>query len=243
MLQASTQNTNTKHKTILMQRYNPFNLIHKGLRAMLYDAALTLQQTNFAEEDEAAIALEKVEDVLFLFENHAHHEDSMVLPAVEAYESKLAKEFEEEHEEDLRLTNRLKNLIIIFRNVYFTEEKMIAGSAISKSFVEFMVFNLEHMAREEMLLTQALWKYYTDEQLLAISQKIAASIAPAEAALGLKWMMRGINNDDAINWLKSVRQSAGEVVFNSLIRIAETELPAHRFSVIEEAVEADAITI
>jgi len=225
-----------------MQRYNPFNLIHKGLRAMLYDAALTLQQTNFAEEDEAAIALEKVENVLFLFENHAHNEDSMVLPAVEAYEPRLVKEFEEEHEEDLRLSNRLKNLIIIYRNVYFTEEKIVAGSAISKSFGEFMVFNLEHMAKEEMLLTQALWKHYTDEQILALNQKIVASIPQEAMTFGSKWMMRGINDTDAINWLKGVKQNAPEFVFNSLMSTAEKELPAYRFRIIEEALAGNAVT-
>ena len=225
-----------------MQRYNPFNLIHKALRAMLYDAALTVQQTNFAEEGEAITALEKIEDVLFLFENHAHHEDSFVLPAVEVYEPKLVKEFEEEHEEDLRLSNRMKNLLIIYRNTYFTEEKIVCGSAISKSFVEFMVFNLEHMAKEEMVLTQALWEHYTDEQILSLNQKIVASIPQEEMAIASKWMLRGINNNEAINWLKTIKQNAPEFVINSLMSIAEKELPAHRFNIIEEAIACSTVT-
>jgi len=74
-----------------MQRYNGFTLIHKALRALLYDAALTLQQTYFADIEEAEPAIEKVETVLFLFERHAHHEDRFVLPAIVTYEPRLVE--------------------------------------------------------------------------------------------------------------------------------------------------------
>ncbi len=39
-----------------MLRFNAFNMIHKALRATLYDSALTLQQTYFANAGEAAEA-------------------------------------------------------------------------------------------------------------------------------------------------------------------------------------------
>jgi len=224
-----------------MNRYNPFNLIHKALRAMLYDAAITLQKTYFANTEEAESVLEKVEDVLFMFENHAHHEDSMVLPAVESSEPQLVEEFVKEHEEDLRLSNRLKNLLNIYRNIYFTEERIVCGSAIVKSFVEFMIFNLEHMAKEEVLINKALWEHYTDEQLIALSQKIAASVPPDEAAIAFKWMLRGINNNEAVNWLISVKQNALVQAFESLINLAEKELPEERFSMIQELINEDVV--
>jgi Hemerythrin HHE cation binding domain len=224
-----------------MQRYNSFNLIHKGLRAMLYDAALTLQQTYFADTNEAAIALEKVEDVLFIFENHAHHEDSFVLPAIDAYEPQIVEQFEQEHEEDLRLSNRLKNLITIYRNIFLPEERVNCGSAISKSFVEFMVFNLEHMAKEEIIINQALWKHYTDEQILALNGKLLTSIPPAEFALATKWMIRGISNFEAVNWLRIVKQSAPSFVVEGLLSTAEKELPAHRYNEIRNYITEQVI--
>jgi hypothetical protein len=229
----------TKNKT--MNRHNSFNLIHKALRAMLYDAALALQQTYFANTEEAELALEKVEDVLFLFENHAHHEDTFVLPAVKAYEPLLVEEFEKEHEEDLRLSNRLKNLLNIYRNIYFEEEKINCGSAITKSFVEFMVFNLEHMAKEEILINHALWKHYTDEQIIALNQKLVASIPQKELTLACKWMLRGINNFDAISWLESVKKTAPAPAFTALLDLAEKELSEERFKVIHESFKEDAV--
>lgn len=89
-----------------MLRFNSFNMIHKALRAMLYDTALTLQQTDFTDAMEAETALSKVEDVIHQFEQHAHHEDTFMLPAIEKFAPQVVEDFEKEHVEDLELGNR-----------------------------------------------------------------------------------------------------------------------------------------
>jgi len=207
----------------------------------LYDAALTLQQTDFTNATEAMNALAKVNDLIFAFDNHAHHEDHFIIPAVEAYEPELAATFEDEHVEDHRLSNNLKNLLNIFENILLAEEKIMCGSAITKSLVEFMVFNLEHMAKEEILLNRVLWKHYTDEQLMEIHHKILASIPPAEMQHAAKWMLRGLSNPDIINWMKDIKQSAPYAVFNNLLSMAENELPFERFSIIEQSLLAEEV--
>jgi len=224
-----------------MQRYNAFNMIHKALRHMLYDTALTLQQTFFADTKEAESVIEKIEAVVHIFERHAHHEDTYVLPAVEKYDAALVQSFEDEHEKDLSLGNMLKNLINIYRHTNFEEERINAGSAISKAFIDFMIFNLEHMGKEEVLINAVLWKNYTDEQLLGINQQIIANISAEEMAYTSQWMMRSINDNEAINWLAGVKTSAPLFVFQSLLTAAEKNLPASRFEKIKEAVEARSI--
>jgi hypothetical protein len=200
-----------------MQRYNSFNLIHKTLRHMLYDAAVLLQQTNFAETAESNAAIEKIETVVYFFVHHAHHEDNYVLPAVKKYDAALVASFEDEYEKYLGLGNKLKNLINIYRNVNFEEERMTAGSAICKAFIDFMIFNLEHMSKEEILINQVLWQHYTDEQLLAINQQIVANIQPEEMAFTSKWMIRSINNKEAIGWLLQVKAARPSFVLQSNI--------------------------
>ena len=211
-----------------MQRYNSFAMIHKALRTLLYDVALTLQQTYFADDSEAEIALEKIETALYVFEQHAHHEDNHILPAIELHEPQLVADFENQHVADIALGSRLKTLLNMFRYAVAKEDQIYCGSAISKAFVEFMVFNLEHMAEEELYINQALWKHYTDEQLIILHQKLSAGIPPAEKALTAKWMMRGVNNVEAVSWLKGIKQAAPAVVFEAMINITETELPEQR---------------
>lgn len=224
-----------------MQRYNSFNQIHKALRALLYDTALHLQQTWFADANAAEPALQKIEIVLNSFDSHAHHEDHFILPAVELYNKELVDEFEKEHVTDLALSNRLRHLLNIYRYAVSGEEKLEAGSAISKAFVEFMVFNLQHMAKEEILINQVLWEHYTDQQIMDIQQKLVATIPPQELAVASKWMFRGINDMEAVYWLMGVRATAPPVVFQSLVQTGEKELPAERWNRIWSQVNRDAM--
>lgn len=208
---------------------------------MLYDTALSLQKTFFAETEEAETALEKVENILFLFERHAEHEDTFVLPAITAYEPQLVDDFEKEHVTDLALCNKLKNLITIYRNCNFTEERINAGSAITKSFIDFMIFNLEHMGKEEIYLNKVLWDHYTDEQLHELSGKIVASIPAEEMALTSKWMVQSINSNEAIIWLKEVKKTAPVFVLQNLLAAAENSFAKEHFIKIQESLGDEAM--
>jgi len=100
-----------------------------------------------------------------------------------------------------------------------------------------MVFNLEHMAKEESILNKILWRYYSDEEILGIQRKIVAGLSPWSASVGTRWMMRGLNNPEIIYWLKAVEESAPEAVFQNLFAIAKKELSEHRFRQVQEALE------
>jgi hypothetical protein len=224
-----------------MNRYNSFYLIHKGLRAMLYDAALTLQQTDFSKNEESMNALAKVNDALFAFSNHAHHEDHFIFPMVELHEPALAESFEKEHVEDHRLSDCLKNLLAIYENAMLDEERIVCGSAITKSFIEFMVFNLQHMGKEEIYINEALWKHYTDEQIISATEKLIASLPPAEMQLVAKWMLRGISTAETINWLKSIKRSSPKPAFNGLMNLAQSVLSKIQFEIVQEALEEEVL--
>ena len=218
-----------------MQRYNIFNMIHKALRALLYDTALTLQQTYFGNVDEARTALRKVGTVLRQFEQHARHEDQFILPLITAYEPQLVEEFENEHVEDHRIGNQLQHLVNIFHATTLEDEKVIAGSGVAKAFMDFLIFNLEHMAKEEQVLNPVLWTYYTDMQLLQMNARLVSSIPAPEKAVSSKWVMRGISNREAIMWLKAVRYTAPKPEFQAILALADTELPVHRRIEVKEA--------
>ena len=69
-----------------------------------------------------------------------------------------------------------------------------------------------------------------------INQQIIANIPPQEMMVSATWMFGGIHNMDAINWLKGVQKNAPDVVFQSLVTIAERELPVERFNTIMSVV-------
>ena len=222
-------------------RYNIFYQIHKGLRAMLYETGIELQRADFNDEEEAVEMLTRIESVVNLFVKHAHHEDTLVFPAVEKYEPSVVDAFEQEHVKDHELGSKLRTLIAMFDSVENDEEKIQLGSAIRKGFVEFLSFNLEHMAKEEDIINNLLWRYYTDQEIKAIEYDVISGQTPETRAEASKWMLRGLSNQEITRWLKIVEKNAPEVVFNNLFSMAEKELPNVRFRQVLEGLTEGAM--
>lgn len=217
-----------------MTRYNIFNQIHKGLRTMLYDTALSLQHTVFTNTDNANETLDKLEQAIRIFHSHAEHEDGFVLPAVEKHVPSLVTEFESEHEKDELLSISLRNLMTTYNLAVDDEARTAAGYSITMAFNEFIAFNLYHMNKEEDKINKVLWKYYTDAELLNITGAIIASIPPEDMSIETRWMIKGLNNTEITNWLSAVKNDAPDFVFKSLLSVAETELPEQRWNEIKE---------
>lgn len=224
-----------------MQRINIFNQIHKGLRAALYDTAISLQQADFTSEAEADAALDKIKEVVMLFDEHAHNEDQFILPAIVQYEPSVSDAFEQEHVTDLVLAQNLNKAVSEFYNLVKAEDRFLAGKKINIDFVAFMVFNLQHMAKEEDLLNQLLWRYYTNAEILQIQHRIVQSVTPWHQDFVSKWMLRGINNIEAALWLRSVETSAPAIVYKTLFAKAEQELPPARFQKLVTALTETAV--
>ncbi|HEU4607225.1 MAG TPA: hemerythrin domain-containing protein [Chitinophagaceae bacterium] len=212
-----------------MMRYNIFNQIHKGLRALLYDTALKIQQTDFAAPEEAASVLEQTQMVLDFFDGHAAHEDHFILPAIEAYEPDTVMVFEQEHGEDHALAEKLRGLISAYQHALSTDGKLELGNSINVHFVSFMVFNLEHMAKEEKILNRALWKYYSDAEIMAINKKIVMALPAEQLVNGNVWMMRGLNDAELAAWMKAVQRSEAAPMLPGLLELAEKQLNQKRF--------------
>jgi hypothetical protein len=212
-----------------MNRYNIFNNVHKGLRGLLYETALLVQQTDFIKKEEAKIALEKITEVVELFEKHANTEDTLVLPSLAEYEPAVVNVFEEEHEKDHQLSTRLLDLVFVFTHSITDETKIETGKAINIAFVEFMVFNLNHMAKEESVLNKLLWRYYTDEQLHDITQKVLSHLTPEHIARFSRYMLRGLNNNEIVVWLGQVKINAPAIAFENLLLTAQRELHGRRW--------------
>jgi hypothetical protein len=210
-------------------RYNTFNQIHKALRALLYDAALSLQQTDFTIKEECDAAIEKVVAILELFEDHAHHEDNHILPAIFSFEPAIVDAFEQEHVTDLELSRALQLTIAELYRTTTTEDKQRLGRQLTIAFIQFMIFNLNHMAKEEEILNEILWRYYSDEEIKKIEVVIRQSTPAEKQPFVVKWMLRGVSNTEAIAWLKSLQQHLPTPVFQGVLSIAEAELPATRF--------------
>lgn len=212
-----------------MQRYNMFHQVHKGLRAMLYETALCLQHTEFDDAVQARESLAQLQDVIYLFNKHAHSEDTYVFPAVEKFEPSVADAFEQEHVKDHELGELLDQALAAYTVAVDTTGRLEAGRQVQQAFIEFMLFNLEHMGKEEAVINPILHRYYQDHELHAITQQIVSAIVPADMARFSRWMIRGLHNAEISQWLKEVELHAPEPAFQQLFQSVEKELSPARF--------------
>lgn len=223
-----------------MSRYNIFNQVHKGLRALLFETALQLQQTDF-DTDEAETVVQQLQVLIDLFDKHAHTEDTFILPAIASVSPSVIAEFEQEHKEDHELGMHLRGLLTAFAHAVSSAEKSAIGTSLTQSFLDFMVFNLRHMAKEEDIINKALWKHYTDASLHGLTQQIVASIPPDAMTAYSNCMMRGLSNNEITAWLKEVKNNAPDFVFQSLMCMAEAQLSSSRWQQVRESITEGAM--
>lgn len=224
-----------------MTRYNIFYQIHKGLRAMLYDTAQLIQRTDFINEEEAEEAIDRINEVILLFDKHAHSEDHHILTSIEVHDPSVAGLFIEEHVLDHELGNKLITLTRIYGSLEQDETRDELGSAIRLAFTEFLVFNLQHMAKEEKELNQKLWKYFSDDELHSITGTIINGIPSDMLQQYNIWMMRGLSNLEIVQWLRQIKNAAPDFVFNGMLELAESELEKERFTAVVGALTEGAM--
>lgn len=224
-----------------MQRYNVFYQVHKGLRELLYTTGSLLQQTDFDNAEERESALQQLRLTVNLFDKHADTEDNFVLPAIALYDTAVTNLFAEEHVQDHALGNRLRALLTRLELPAPDAETMQTGSELCIAFTEFLVFNLNHMAKEEFVLNNLLWQHCSDEQLHGVTQQILAHIPPADLQIFSQWMMRSLSNNEVIGWLKEVKNNAPGAAFIAMIALAEKELPAARWHLVQDCITEGAM--
>lgn len=210
-------------------RYNLFHQVHQGLRSLLYQTALQVQHTDFLQTDEAGQALESLQLVAMLFDRHAHTEDQYIFPLVQTYEPSVVDVFAQEHAKDHLLSMLLVESMKLYADADTGEQKLEAGRMILSAYNKFLLFNLEHMLKEEEVLNPVIWHYYSDDELHKVTKSIIAEMPASLMQSFNECMCNGLSNPEISQWLKVVEQQAPENVFLQLCNTAEQELPAGRW--------------
>lgn len=216
-------------------RHNSFNQVHKGLRALLYHTALKIQQTDLTNATAGEVLMAQIEEVITLFESHAHNEDHFFNEPLEETNEEVAKLFENEHEEDHRLSVLLQKHMKAWRQADTKTERLLTGTKLFYAFNEFIAFNLYHMNKEETLLNQVLWDAYTDDQIKVTEQQIVQSTAPEKMMKYALWMIRGMNTPEMIYWMRELEKGAPAPVFQIVRAMAKDEWGNVRWKEVEKS--------
>lgn len=217
-------------------RYNPFHQIHQGLRAMLYHCSLAVQHTNFTDDTASATTIASLKELIWLFEGHAHTEDTKVFSLIRNIAPDIVDDFEQQHEKDHNLAAHLQGCIEQCEVAGKPSDKIFAGRQLQFSLAEFTAFNLSHMNMEEVIVKEVLWQHFTDDQLHQLTMEIVANLPPEKNARYSYWMLKGLSAHEIIDWFKAIQLTAPPFVLDQMFDLATTVLPESQLNTLKESV-------
>ena len=183
-----------------MSRLDLLTTVHKGIRAMIYETGGALQTADFADEQAAGRAADRMQPFLGLLQEHHHNEEQFLFPPVKQFEPQLVDELEAQHHEVERLLEIVSGALDGARAAD-AGARLGAGADLNRRFNELTAVFLEHLAYEEATLIPATWKHFTDEELGAIEESVVASMPPESLMQVVEWMFKGLNRTELVEIL------------------------------------------
>lgn len=165
-------------------RIDLYTSIHKGIRALLFETASAAARLDPARDDEVDVLVASVERLLGFLDEHAEHEDNLVMPALRKVAPSLASRLAGEHValDELQVDVGLAADAMALADA---DDRAPFAAALCRALNQLVAAHLGHMHREETEANAALWAAYTDDDLLAIQLRIVAGVAPPRMA---QWM-------------------------------------------------------
>ncbi len=159
-------------------RVDLFTTIHKGVRALLFDAALEAARVDLSHACAVDRLVERVERLLGFLDEHARHEDTEIIPIVQRYDPKLAATLTAEHiSQDAvhHAVERAARALALAPD----GDRRPAATALSRMLNQLVSLHLIHMNHEETVVNAVLWGALGDPDLVAIRERIVGGI-PSE---------------------------------------------------------------
>jgi hypothetical protein len=166
-------------------RVDLYGAIHKALRLFMTDTLQRLGRLDTDDGAECAATLGQLDALLEACRAHLDKEERYLHPAIEARRAGAAGRIAAEHTQHLHAIAALEAQAAALRALPGAG----AAARLYRQLAGFVAENLVHMEVEESQHNAVLWALYDDAELLAIHQRILASIEPAEMASVLRWMV------------------------------------------------------
>jgi hemerythrin-like domain-containing protein len=212
-----------------------FTQIHKGIRSMLYDAGARLQSVDFTDRAAATALLDRLDQHLTLLHEHGAHEDAHYFPPLRTDEREVVHLMTDEHQEIQRKIASVRAAMAAVLPLAGTEGALEPGARLNRTFNHFMAYYLRHMNHEEETALPAMWRVFTDGQLLAMRGAVLASIPPARYAEWLRWMLPSLNDPELVVMFRGLTAGAQPEMVRDVVAVAEKALAPERWSAVRRA--------
>jgi len=192
-------------------RYDIYARIHKGLRAFMAHALVRVGRLDPHDDAEVAEVDAEVRALIAICRGHLEHENEHIHAAMRARAPGSAATIAAEHEHHAAALDALAAMLERIPG------DAAAAQALYRALAAFVAENFEHMAREETEHNAVLWATHDDAEIVALEQRIVASLTPDQAQLSMRWMLPHMTPAERADLLGGVRAQAPAEAFNGLL--------------------------
>ena len=210
-------------------RFNLYQTVHKGLRAMMADTLLLVGKTDLEDKDNFALALDRVDQLLTICEAHLNHENTFIHTALEARAAGSSAQCAHDHVEHVAEIQHLQHQVALLRHGDAVDPDRV-WHQLYHALSVFMADNFTHMLIEENQHMQALWSAYTEEELHEIHGALVASIPPEEMAIHARWMIPYMSHPERVGMFMGMKDEAPPFVYAANLAKAKDLLSANDWS-------------
>ncbi len=219
---------------IKARRVDLYVTIHKALRQFMAHTLTRLGAVDLEDEEDFRAVLAGVDSLLVLMKGHLQHENDFIHTAIEARRAGGARHTADDH---LLHVDAIANLEDEARalSVVRQEQRPAHALRLYRHLAEFVGENLVHMQVEETRNNEALWSLYSDEELLALHDRLLAAVPPAEMALVVRWMAAALNPAELAALFSAMQAKAPAPAVEAMLDIARTQLSEKRWAQLARA--------
>ena len=203
-----------------LPRVDLYAPIHKALRLFMIDTLGRVGWLDVSDAAEVSTTLAQVQGLLDLCRSHLEHENAFVHTALEARRPGATLRIAGEHEEHMDAIAALEGDAAALRAL----PTAAAAHRFYRHLALFVADNFEHMNVEETAHNAALWATYSDQELLAIEQRLVASIEPAEMAVVLRWMVPAMAPAERAEMLRAMQQEMPAQALQGVLDVVRPQL-------------------
>ena len=198
-------------------RYDAYLVVHKGLRALMTETLVRAGRMDPFDDDDTREVVARIRELVALAESHLEHEDRFLHPAMEARAPGSTRHVEADHRSHRGALARLASGC---RAVESTEAAVRASAALElyRSLALFVAEDLVHMHAEETQNNAVLWATHSDAEIVAIVDRVVASIPPEKNAALARWMVAASAPAERARMLGHARTTMPAAAFAGMLQ-------------------------
>jgi hypothetical protein len=221
-------------------RFDMYSGIHKALRALMADTLLAVGRMDCDDALERASVTERVLQLLEFCASHLQHENAFVHAAMEERAPGASEAIAHEHEQHLRHVAYLGDVVAVVRGCP-GEQRPQAVQALYRELALFIADNFQHMNVEETAHNAVLWSRYTDAELVAIHDRLVASIPPEEMMFTARWLVPFMNPAERAMMLADIQAKAPAPAFQAILDTVQPHLSQQEWAKLVRALGLPAV--